>query len=972
MPASACGRILLCLLGVCYAAAQAIAGSSQTNTTVPAHQPTPTAFSMDVRPGGGPDCAILCAFAAIRYPDSTNTGLDTTTADTDTPAQTTTNQPPIAVIDVQGRASGFTPMLTDRLKNLLEPKSSILGYLSPVTEPTFGTRILRIAGDPGTAIGGGVPGTWGPDTRQHYSKDQPWNADGTLLALENGGGMVLLDGNTYQPQPSHCIDMVGGDSRWHPRLEHAHERIRAGGTELAWYDVVNCIKTRSWKLPFAVNDFGPSEGNPSLDGRFAALTDGRRVFVVDMDPQSPFAPYPGSRIGSAIAVDDCGLSGGCAIDWVSVSPSGKYVVVNYLGDTPRVFEVDPGTLALKPHAMPAASLHCHGTAAKGFIYDLGHADMTLNPFDKQEDVIVGQEHCGNQGRTVNGAAMSGVVMVRLRDDKVTPLTDPTNEAYPHHISARNFDRPGWVYVGYHSDPGYKFNDEIIAVKLDGSRMVQRFAHKHSAYTGCYRCESHSVPSRDGRRVLWASNWALGCSKCGSKSVIKPYVVDARAIEPAGAPAMAPWPVVADASGSSDTDGRVASYKFEFGDGWTTGTQVSPFGPHIYQAGTWTLKLTVTDNSGAATVTTRKLVVSAPGNPSPVAALTISPASGTAPLTVTADASGSRGTVGPIASYRFDFGDGSVQIGTSPAISHRYAAGDWTATVTVMDGVGSTASATSAVHVSVAPPPPADTTSANLVRNPSFERDLTGWKGYGGATLARVRGGRDGSWMLAVHTSPLGGVFGVNDSPNWVMQVPAAGTKYRIAALVRALGLLGVVQLQVREWAGASQVGNTVYSNPVELALPWQQVSVDFTAQRAGSRIDLQVIDTPLLFGTTFYVDAVSIYMVPAVAALALSSRQLPPDGLQLDIAPRATPNPMRGHGAIDFSTAKAGPLRVALFDAAGRAVRVIADEPFAPAGSRHFELDGHDQAGAALPAGVYFCRVESSAGRSQGRIVVLQ
>jgi len=39
-------------------------------------------------------------------------------------------------------------------------------------------------------VGGGVPGTWGSDARHHYSKDQPWNSDGTLIALQNGGGTI--------------------------------------------------------------------------------------------------------------------------------------------------------------------------------------------------------------------------------------------------------------------------------------------------------------------------------------------------------------------------------------------------------------------------------------------------------------------------------------------------------------------------------------------------------------------------------------------------------------------------------------------------------------------------------------------------------------------------------------------------------------------------------------------------------------
>jgi hypothetical protein len=119
-------------------------------------------------------------------------------------------------------------------------------------------------------------------------------------------------------------------------------------------------------------------------------------------------------------------------------------------------------------------------------------------------------------------------MVRLKDNAVTTLTDPNNEAYSYHVSTRNYDRPGWAYVGYYPQSGKRFNDEIIAVKLDGSKTVERLAHQHSNSSNCYRCEPHAVPSRDGRRVLWASNWILNCgSKCGSSSEIDAYVVDTR-------------------------------------------------------------------------------------------------------------------------------------------------------------------------------------------------------------------------------------------------------------------------------------------------------------------------------------------------------------------------------------------------------------------------------------------------------------
>src|SRR5437763_15816300 len=98
------------------------------------------------------------------------------------------------------------------------------------------------------------------------------------------------------------------------------------------------------------------------------------------------------------------------------------------------------------------------------------------------------------------------MMVRLSYCRISSLTDPSNEAYAHHISTRNLNRPGWAYVDYFQEDGKRFSDEVIAVKLAGSQVVQRFAHKHSGLEAgtadpteeCYRCEPHAVPSLDGR------------------------------------------------------------------------------------------------------------------------------------------------------------------------------------------------------------------------------------------------------------------------------------------------------------------------------------------------------------------------------------------------------------------------------------------------------------------------------------------
>lgn len=90
---------------------------------------------------------------------------------------------------------------------------------------------------------------------------------------------------------------------------------------------------------------------------------------------------------------------------------------------------------------------------------------------------------------------------------------------------------------------------------------------------------------------------------------------------------------------------------------------------------------------------------------PTASLSVTPASGVAPLSTAADAAGSSDPDGTALSYSFDFGDGTVvgpQSGTMS--SHTYAAGTWTIRLTVQDGYGYTNVATRSVNATPDRPP----------------------------------------------------------------------------------------------------------------------------------------------------------------------------------------------------------------------------------------------------------------------------
>lgn len=153
-------------------------------------------------------------------------------------------------------------------------------------------------------------------------------------------------------------------------------------------------------------------------------------------------------------------------------------------------------------------------------------------------------------------------------------------------------------------------------------------------------------------------------------------------------------VAFDATGSTDPDGTVASYAWDFGDG-TTGTGATPSHPYA-AAGSYQVGLVVTDDDGAvsAPVVRTVAVTAAPvPNQPPVASFTTAPTG----LSVAFDGTGSSDADGTVASYAWDFGDGDTA--TGPTAAHDYdATGTYTATLTVTDDDGATATASRSVAV----------------------------------------------------------------------------------------------------------------------------------------------------------------------------------------------------------------------------------------------------------------------------------
>ena len=139
--------------------------------------------------------------------------------------------------------------------------------------------------------------------------------------------------------------------------------------------------------------------------------------------------------------------------------------------------------------------------------------------------------------------------------------------------------------------------------------------------------------------------------------------------------------------SSDADGQVVAWAWDFGDGATADTAAPQ---HSYShSGTYTVTLVVSDDDGnASPVATQKITVS---NASPTAMFKVAPEEPRVAVSTVFDASGSYDVDGSIASYAWDFdGDGVFDVdSTSSDVEYTFAeAGEVTVVLKVTDDEGS--------------------------------------------------------------------------------------------------------------------------------------------------------------------------------------------------------------------------------------------------------------------------------------------
>ena len=375
-------------------------------------------------------------------------------------------------------ASAWAEPALERLsaaRVVITPSMPRPGYLQPATDPVFGTSFTRIT-DPGRTLAAGIV-CGAVYCRHRYSSTQAWNADQSLLAINNGcNGFCFLDGHTYQPafhRPVH-----NDDCKWHPI--NPTLLICVYGNEIyTWAPRTNTRTVIYAPSDYAKLQFGPYKGNPSRDGSRVVVraTNAAGALVAFAYDISTRKKYPD--------IDLAKLDG--ANGYCGISPSGRYIACfNTRSDETEVayvFTVDGVELQhWTEHHRP------------------GHGDMAID--EDGSDVYIGISKADPD--------KWHIIKRRLADGVVTNLTPA---GYATHASVRNINRRDWVFLSYEGtyskvvdSPGWApFYQEVVALRIDGSGEIRRVGQTRNAKTDYYS-ETHASPSPDGSQVVWSSNW----------------------------------------------------------------------------------------------------------------------------------------------------------------------------------------------------------------------------------------------------------------------------------------------------------------------------------------------------------------------------------------------------------------------------------------------------------------------------------
>jgi hypothetical protein len=193
--------------------------------------------------------------------------------------------------------------------------------------------------------------------------------------------------------------------------------------------------------------------------------------------------------------------------------------------------------------------------------------------------------------------------------------------------------------------------------------------------------------------------------------------------------------------------------------------------------------------------------------------------------------------------------------------------------------------------------------------------------------------------------------------------------------VRSESARGTAKLQIREYLGSTKVGATTFSPVVTLSPTWQLLTVDHVSQGAGTTLDFQIYEIPLVLGETFLTDAVSINMItggsqPVAINTPIEDLSVGVEALQFGA--RMVPSITSSAATLQFTTTRRGAVP------RGPVRRFRPPGEGAAGGIRHGTRFAHTKRGRPQRArrsagrGVYFYRLQATERSVVGRLVFVR
>ena len=399
---------------------------------------------------------------------------------------------PIALMLIVASGPAFSQITT----GIVEPAPNYDTLLPPVAgatyvDPVFGSVIKRVTNALSTAnhaSGGNL--TW---IANEYSTMSPFNNDNSKFILVHESYFGLYDGvgNYLRDLPLEINS--SSEPRW--SRKDLVTLYYHSGNQINSYNV----GTGAIAVLHTFSEYSSISGNGEMDisydgDHLVYCGDSEFVFVYQI---SADRKYPALNAGPRF------------FDSMYITPNNNVIITWLLSGSTRytgqeLFDINMNFLRQVGHSD-------------------GHKDVTLDA--NGDEVLIWNN--SNDSQPIPNCN-NGIVKIRLADGAQTCLAQ-LDWSLAMHISAP--DRNGTVFVDTEApanpEPGtagwVAYTDEILQVKLDGSGIV-RWAHHRSRPVNVYNWQPKLTSSRDGTRLLYASNFDLSSISGNSTQYIDTYLL----------------------------------------------------------------------------------------------------------------------------------------------------------------------------------------------------------------------------------------------------------------------------------------------------------------------------------------------------------------------------------------------------------------------------------------------------------------